>query len=188
MITKTFSRKLFSTILTAIAVCGMVFAGAFVPASTAYAAPAADDGTPGPFADGSRLEFRCRETNRVLEGQQDRINLANHAAEQAQIWIDELKAKGKDVSALESALPAFKSGIASAQAGYDEAQSIMDTHAGFDSDCKLTDREQAKTTLQAAYDALREAHRLLADAGREFRRAVRDWRQANRPANAASTP
>ena len=189
MNTQPISRKIISTLLAAVAVCGLMLAGLFVPTSTVQAAPTADDGTPtGPFADGSRLEFGCRQVNRILEGQQDRINLANHVAEQAQTWIDELKGRGKDTSALEAALSAFKSGIKSAQAKHNDAQGIMDTHAGFDGDCKLTDREQAKTTLQTAGDALREAHRLIADAGREFRRAVRAWRGANRPAVSTSAP
>jgi len=181
MTTQLFSRKLIYRIAAFVAVWAIVLAGVFVPSATAQAAPAIDDGTPGPFADGSRLEFGCRQANRVLEGQQDRLDLANHTAEQAQTWIDELKAKGKDTSALEAALSAFKSGIASAQAKHDEAQGIMEAHAGFDSDCKLTDRDQAKATLQSAGNALREAHRLLHNAGRAFRQAVRDWRQTNRP-------
>jgi hypothetical protein len=180
MTTQLLSHKLIYRIAAFVAVWAMVLAGVFVPSATAQAAPATDDGTPGPFADGSRLEFGCRQANRVLEGQQDRLDLANHTAEQAQTWIDELKAKGKDTSALEAALSAFESAIASAQARHDEAQGIMDTHAGFDGDCKLTDREQARNTLRSVHDALREAHRLLSDAAREFRRAVRDWRQANR--------
>ncbi len=182
--------KLIVTISSLAAGCALAFTGLFFSPATAHAAPApmAQEGAPGPGRDGVGLELICREQKRLLEGQQDRLNFANDIAAQAETWINEQKGKGKDVSTLETALANYKSGIASAQAKHDEAQSIIDAHASFDADCKMTDRDQAKTTLRSTRDALREAHRLLADAGREFRRAVRDWRQANRPANATPAP
>ncbi len=190
MKTTNFAKRLIMKVAALVAVCSLAFAGiAFAPAP-AYAATSADEGTPvpGPFADGSGLEFICREQRRVLEGQQDRLNLANDIAAKSQTWINEQKSKGKDVSALEAALSAYKSAIASAQAKHDQAQSTFNTQAGFDGNCKLTDRDQAKITLRTVGDALREAHRLIADANREFRRAVQDWRRANRPATPTAAP
>jgi hypothetical protein len=188
MKTMSFANKLMMKVAALVTVCSLALAGlAFAPAP-AYAAGPADEGTPGPFADGSRLELACRQQRRTLEGQQDRLNFAEDLAEKSKTWIDEQKAKGKDVTALETALAAYKAGIASAQAKHDEAQSAFDAQAGFDGDCKLTDREQAKTTLRTVGDALREAHRLLADAERAFRRAVQDWRKANRPTTTTTTP
>jgi hypothetical protein len=188
MKTTNFAKKLIMKAAALVTVCSLAFAGiAFAPAP-AYAATSADEGTPGPFADGSGLEFICREQRRMLEGQQDRLNLANDIAAKSQTWINEQKSKGKDVSALEAALSAYKSAIASAQAKHDQAQSTFNTQAGFDGNCKLTDRDQARTTLRTVGDALREAHRLIADANREFRRAVQDWRRANRPATPTAAP
>lgn len=183
-----FANKLIMKVAALATVCTLALAGIAFASAPAYAAAPADDGTPGPFADGSRLELACREQRRALEGQQDRLDFAEDVADKSQTWIDEQKAKGKDVTALETALAAYKSGIASAQARHDAAQAAFDAHAGFDGDCKMTDRDQAKTTLRTVGDALREAHRLLADAGRAFHRAVQDWRKANRPATPTATP
>ena len=178
-------QKSIAIISSLVAVCALVM-GLFSP-GLAYAASKADEGTPTPPLAGARLEFMCREERRLLDGQQDRLNLAGDVGTNAKTWIDEQKAKGKDVSSLESALATYTASLASAQAKHDAAQSTFDSHAGFDGNCKMTDRDQARTTLRSVSDSLREAHRLLADAGRLFHRTVQDWRRANRPARATAT-
>ena len=161
---------------------GALALGSLVTPTTAYAAPPHEEVTP--VADGSRLELVCRETRRLLEGQQDRLTFANDIANKTQTWIDELKGQGKDTAALESALAAYRTAIASAQSQHDSAQNTFNTQAGFDGNCKLTDRDLARTTLRTVGDGLRAAHRTIADGGRTFRRAVQEWRKANRPATA----
>lgn len=174
-------KKLFTTLISLATVSAFAL-GAFLASPTAaLAAPAADEGTPGPFADGARFELACRERGRMLEGQQDRINYAKDVAAKAQTWIDDLKGEGKDTSALETALAAFNTALANAQTEHDKGQAAYNTQAGFDGNCKLTDRDAARTTLQTVNDALRYAHRYLADGTIAFRRAVADWRRANRP-------
>ncbi|HLF01336.1 MAG TPA: hypothetical protein VI547_05135 [Anaerolineales bacterium] len=182
------TRKIIAIVSSLLAVCALALGSLFIaPVSSAYAAPAAEEGTPGPFADGSRLELACREVERRIEGQQDRLNFAKDMAAKTESWIKELKTQGKDVSALESALAAYQAALATAQSQHDEAANIMDTQAGFDGNCKVTDREQAADTLRDAGDALRTAHRTLADAGRTLRRAIHEWRKANRPDKPTAT-
>lgn len=175
------TKKLITTLVSLITV-GAFALGAFLlsPASV-QAAPVAQEGTPPPFADGSRLELACRERGRMLEGQQDRIDYAKSVAAKSQEWIDYLKGRGKDTTPLETALASFNTSLNNAQAKHDEGQAAYNTQAGFDGNCKLVDREQAKATLQTINDALRMAHRYLVDATITFHRAVQDWRIANRP-------
>jgi hypothetical protein len=167
----------------------LLVAGTLALAGLPWAAPApahaaglAQEGTPGPFADGTFIEYGCRQLGRTLEGQQDRLALAGDIIEKSRAWIDNLEALGKDVSALESALAAYQAALAAAQPQHDQAQSIYDAQAGFDGSCEMVDREQARTTLRDARDALRQAQRTLGDGSRAFHRAVQDWRRANRRA------
>jgi hypothetical protein len=176
----TLTKKLIATLTSLLTVSAFVI-GSFFATGTAYAAPASDDSTPPPFWDGSRLELACRQTGRVLEGQQDRLEYAKDVADKSQKWIDYLKSEGKDTASLESALSAYNTLIATAQSQHDGAQNTFNTQTGFDGHCQLTDREQAALTLRTVGDGLREAHRALTDAARTFRRAVQDWRKANRP-------
>lgn len=174
-------KKLFTTLISIATVSAFALGALFVSPATALAAPTTDDGTPGPFADGSRLELACRQLALVLQGQQNRIDYAKSVATKAQTWIDELKGNGKDTSSLETALASFNTSIANAQSEHDKGQAAYDAQAGFDGNCKLTDREAARATLQTVNDALRAAHRYLVDATITFHRAVQDWRRANRP-------
>jgi hypothetical protein len=175
------AKKLITT-LTTIVTVSVVAMGAFLfTPATAQAAPALQEGTPPPFADGDRLELACRERGRMIEGQQDRIDYAKSVAVKSQAWIDYLTSEGKDTTPLETALASYNASVNSAQAKNDEAQAAFTTQTGFDGNCVLVDREQARATLQTINQALRDAHRFLTDAAITFRRAVQAWRTANRP-------
>jgi hypothetical protein len=175
------TKKLITTFVSIVTVIAFALGAFLLSPTAAQAAPALQEGTPLPFADGSRLELACRERGRMLEGQQDRIDYAKRVAAKAQEWIDYLKGEGKDTAPLETALASFNTSLGNAQAKHDEGQAAYDTQAGFDGNCKLVDREQAKITLQTINDALRQAHRYLVDATIAFHRAVQAWRIANRP-------
>jgi hypothetical protein len=140
-------------------------------------------GTPGPFQQlrDQALENFYQRAQLALQSQQLRIDLANQIAEASQTWIDTLKGQGKDTSTLESALADFKAGVAAGQDEHDQAASILDAHQGFDGSGKVTNRDQARQTLQGARDHLVAAHRDLRDATVEFRRVVNDFRRQNRP-------
>lgn len=180
MLAKTIPTKIISLALTGFAACAIALAGIVAaPVSTARAD--AQAGTPPQGVSNARLEYRLKQTKLLLQGQQNRIDLARLAAEEAQDRIESLKAEGKDTASLESALAIFNDQIDEAQARHDEAQDIIDAHAGFDAKGKVTDAEQAKTTLRDARVAMREAQEILRNAGREFRQAVRDFRLSNKP-------
>ena len=104
-------KKLIAIFSSLTAVCALAFGSLLVSPAPAYAAQPVQQGTPGPFADGAVIEYACRQLGRLLEGQQDRLNLANDIAAKSETWINDLKSKGKDVSALESALATYQAAL-----------------------------------------------------------------------------
>jgi len=150
----------------------------------ASVAPAwAAEGTPEPSGerDGRRLELAFKKLNRWLEAQAKHLERASNGQPKLQELIERAKANGKDVSALEAALAAFNASVAEAQAAHDEAAAILSSHAGFDANGKVIDKELAKQTLESAGEALKEAHQILREAEKTLKQAVREWMKANRP-------
>jgi hypothetical protein len=166
---------------------------AFGPAVTAFA----DDGTPPapPQANGekaggridARLARAYARTQELFGMQGERLSGAGERADKIQSLIDTAKANGQDTSAVEAALASFKTSVATAQAAHDTAANLLSTHAGFDDKGKVTDREQARQTLQSVREAMRQAHDAL-DAGRQtLRQALQAWREAH-PRPTAPSP
>jgi uncharacterized lipoprotein YmbA len=143
-----------------------------VPARAAYA--------DAPTQDGVRLENLLKREQIVLSNQQARLATTDQVIALAQDWITALKNEGKDTSALEAALGAYQSGVASARASFDAAKSILDAHAGFDAGGKVTNRAEALKTVVEAGRAERQFHLTITQATIDFRAAVRAYRQANR--------
>ena len=96
--------------------------------------------------------------------------------------IDKAASKGKDVTALQSALDAFEAASKTAQPIYDSLESIVNSHAGFDADGKVTDAEQAKSTLQEMGAKLKEVKSSMDGTGKALREAFKAFREANKPA------
>jgi len=144
---------------------------------------------PGPEASAEsanpRLERVYQRLLRAAQAQAGHLEQAGQAAQRAQEWIDKLAAEGKDVGELQAALANFEAALAGAQGYHQEAQAILETHAGFDDQGRVTDRAQALETVRDAGRALRDAHRTLKDGLIDLRRAVRDWRREHRPQPAA---
>ena len=171
-----FGTKIMWRVFGAVAALAMLVGFVFAPAATAYA----DDGTAAAPGGGKRLEAAFKAEQKWLAAQAERLSKANEFSAEAQKKIDELKAKGKDTSALETALANYQAQIAAAQAAHDNAVSILGAHAGFDENGKVTDRSLAKNTVQAAHTALAEAHRSLRQARIDLMKALKDWRNANK--------
>jgi hypothetical protein len=171
-------RRLLVRGMTGAMVLGVALAGvALAPVGTALAASPAQ--TPEPPLRQQVMELTLQREKLILQGEQLRIDFGHQIATQAQNWIDILNGRGKDTAALATALAAYNAGLDSAQSSWNTANSILTTAAGFDSDGKVTDVDQARQTLQTAGDALRATHRTLVDNSIAFRRAVHAWRQAN---------
>ena len=189
MNTSTLSKILTSLVLaTAIALMGMF--GTSAP--TAYA----QQGTPSPNAPRATAGAKLAEFNKqmydraqnMLKSLQQIIDKANQAANKAQEWTGEAKAKGLNTAEIESALATFKTQIAAAQESYDSAKATLDAHAGFDNNGNVTDREQARQTILAVGKSVREARQTLVKATVDFQKTVREQLKKFREDNRSATP
>jgi ABC-type transporter Mla subunit MlaD len=106
--------------------------------------------------------------------------------EKAQKMIDKAAENGKDVSALQAALDAFEAAIQNARPQYNELTGVINTHAGFDAEGKVTDGEQARSTVKEVGAALKEIRSTMGGTGKAFREAVRAFREANKPVEASA--
>lgn len=176
---KSLWRMLGSVTLVAIVLNSALFVGAAPTLAAGAGAPPVQEET---GERGSpRLEFAYLRLGHAAEDQALHLGHAGEVADFVQEWIDTLAEGGQDVSQLQAALDSFEAGLAEAQGHYEEAKAVLDAHAGFDDDGKVTDREQAAETLRQAGHSLRDSRRALKDGALELRRAVRDWRREHRP-------
>ncbi|HMS00084.1 MAG TPA: hypothetical protein PKK96_14110 [Anaerolineales bacterium] len=93
--------------------------------------------------------------------------------------IDRAAQNGKDISAVEAALDAFTDAAKDAKPVYESAQSIVDSHAGFDENGKVMDSEQAKETVHAMGEKLKEIKETMGGTGKALRDALHAFREAN---------
>ena len=137
-----------------------------------------DTGTPpGPI--NTTLSNIYQREQGWLSVQSNTLTDANTIAVNMQNWINTLKGQGKDTAALETALAAFNSQIATAQTAHEAASGVLAAHAGFDGSGQVTDRAQAAATLRQAYQSLQQAHLTLVSAAVNLRLAVRTWINAH---------
>ncbi len=145
--------------------------------------PALAQGNPArPTPSGVNLELFYARELLAADRQGEALRRAGEAMTRVEELIARLQGEGFDTADLETALAAYHSGIAAAQSAHDEAASILNTHAGFDANGKVTDFAQALDTVRTAGQSLREAHLKLRTANLDLRQALRAWYEAHQPA------
>lgn len=102
--------------------------------------------------------------------------------------IDRAAQNGKDVSAVQAALDAFKGAVDDAKPVYESAQAIIDSHAGFDANGKVTDSAQAQETVRALGEKLKEIKDAIGGTGKALRDAIHAFREANPRPEKTPTP
>jgi hypothetical protein len=117
----------------------------------------------------------------------DHLSKVDARASKVAARIAALKQKGIDTSSLEAALAAFQGQVAKAKLQHDAAASILGTHAGFDANGKVTDRDAARNTVKTAGEDLRSAHKILVDARKDLVKAVRDFRSDHKPTKTSTS-
>jgi chromosome segregation ATPase len=132
--------------------------------------------------------WQARRLARLWERQQRRyeraegqFTLTGKVVEKSQNLIEKAREKDLDVTSLEEALAVYEGAVAEAQTLYDSGQAIINTHAGFDADGKVTDPAQARETIDALREVVRDTRDAVHDANQALRQAFRDFRQANLP-------
>lgn len=104
----------------------------------------------------------------------------------AQELIDKATANGKDASAVQSALNAFKAAVEKSRSIYDSLKSLITAHTGFDANGKVTDATQAKATVQSVRAKMQELKTSMDGTGKALREAIKAFRDANKPAKDTS--
>jgi hypothetical protein len=98
----------------------------------------------------------------------------------AQALIDKAAANGKDVTAVQSALDAFKAALKNTKPIYDSIKVIVTSHQGFDASGKVTDLTQAKSTAEEMRAKLKDVKSSMNGTGKALRQAIKDFRKANK--------
>lgn len=148
--------------------------------------------TPQPPVDEARLSNERLEKiwarlQHVYEREGRMMNRAGELTARIQTLIEKMNANGKDTAALQSALDAFEQAVEEAKPLYTEIEAIINAHAGFDAEGKVTDREQAIATLKDLAGKMKELRQTVGETGKALREAIKAFRKANKPANDAGT-
>lgn len=107
--------------------------------------------------------------------------------DRVQQLIDRAKANGKDASAVQTALDAFKAAVQKAQPIYESANGIVNSHQGFDGNGKVTDVAKAQETIKAMNAKFKEIKDAMGGTGKALHQAIKAFREANPPPK-RSTP
>jgi len=170
----------FFKVVSILSLVGLVLAGIVaLPSGTAFAQSATPPAKPGQQARDERLERWYQREQTWLNQQQQNLDKTSNIVTKVQQYIAAQQAKGKDVTALQAALSTFQSQIATARSSHATAATILNNHAGFDANGKVTDPNLARQTLLDGRQALNDAHRILRQAIVDLHRAIRAWRAAN---------
>ena len=175
---KTLFRK---TIFVAL-VAALTFAA--MPLVSASAAGEYDPPVPQGQITNERLERVWARQLRIYA----QMGRTDEFVERVQRLIDRAKAKGKDVSAMQAALDAFKAAAKDAQPIYESLKGIVNSHQGFDSNGKVTDPGKARETVKAMHDKFKEIRDAMNGTGKALHEAIKAFREANPRPQPAPAP
>ena len=163
-----------------------------VPLANAYALGPFDPGTPtAPSQTTSPTDRLQRVFSReqAIYGKLGKLfDNANTRISKLQDLINKAKANGKDVSALQSALDAFKSAVQQAQSIYNDAQSLINSHPGFDASGNVVARATALQAVKDLPGKLKDIRQTVMPPLKALRQAIKAFREANSPNAATPTP
>ncbi|MCL4530895.1 MAG: hypothetical protein M1282_15980 [Chloroflexi bacterium] len=171
-----------------VAVLGLVSA----PLANVYALGQFDTGTPPTPTQTTtptdRLQ-RAFSREQTIYGKLGKLlNNAGTRISKFQNLINKAKTNGKDVSNLQSALDAFSSAVTQAQSIYNDAQSLIASHPGFDASGNVTDQTTALQTVRDLRGKLREIRQTVLPPFRALRQEIRAYREENSPNNVMPAP
>lgn len=167
------------TIFRNIAICMLVVMLAFVglPLSSAHAAAPTDLATPQPTQKhklGTEfLEKAFAHQKEVLSRATKAYGHLDEGFPKLQSKIDKAKAAGLDVTKVQAALDAVKKNLTTARPLYDQAKTIVDTHAGFDANGKVTDVTAAGATVKSLHDLRKQVKDIMGESLKTLRDAIK---------------
>jgi hypothetical protein len=171
---------MFTKLVTGVLVA--VLSLAALPLNSAQAAALADPPTPAapsPERTNARLERAFARQIRRLERIGKLYDGSDAGLDRIQTLIDKAKERGLDVSAVQTALDAFKAALPKGRPFYEQAKSIADRHNGFDAGGKVTDSETARSTVESLHNELEQFREAMDGAGKALHEALKAFREAN---------
>ena len=183
MIAMWFKKSLIGAVIAAMGLCALPFVNAYAQSANPPVTPTA--GQPS----NDRLQKAWAKDQTVYARIGKILDGANTLISKIQNKLDDAKAKGKDVSAVQTALDAFSAAVKNAQPIYADLQTIVQSHSGFDASGTVIDPTQALQTVQgfkSNAEQIRQAG--VSEAGKALREAIKAFRQANQPATPAPSP
>jgi hypothetical protein len=150
------------------------------------AAAGSQDPTPPPQDEmtDERLEKLWARQLRAYE----RFGKTDEFIAKVQQLIERAGQNGKDVAAVQAALDAFEDAVSDAKPIHQSMAAIVNSHAGFDANGKVTDSEQAKQTVQQMGEKLKGLRDAMAGTGKELHEALKAFRDANPRPEKTPTP
>ncbi len=170
-------KSIFNKLILAVMTAALVFAA--FPVTSAYAQ---DENPPKPELTNERLEKIWARELKAYERLGKGFNDIDSMIAKFQARIDRAAENGKDVTALQSALDAFASALKSAKPKYESMNGLVNSHQGFDANGKVTDAEQAKSTVKEMGEKLREVKESMGGTFKLLREAMKAFREANKTA------
>ena len=154
---------------------------AALPISNVSAAGLGDETTPPEKKEmtGERLEKLWERVLNVNERVGKRFEQADKVTARIQTLIDKANEKGLDTAAVQAALNTFSASVAEARPVYEQAQSVIAAHEGFDADGKVVDAQKAAATVKSLGASLKEIRALTSESGKALRDAIKAFRDAN---------
>jgi len=171
-------KNIIQKLLLAITAAALVFAA--FPVTSAYAADEAPP-TAGEVSTERLEKIWARQLQAYEKIGKAFADIDAHIAK-FQERIDKAAENGKDVTALQAALDAYETALKAAQPTYAGIASIVETHAGFDASGKVTDAEQARSTVEQMRTKMQEVKSTMGGSFKALREALKAFREANKPA------
>ncbi|MBN1267893.1 MAG: hypothetical protein JXA25_20545 [Anaerolineales bacterium] len=137
-----------------------------IPAAPVYAAEPAEEG--------EHLETLYQRELDLLEKQAERLAKTDEVVSRVEEYISNQQEQGADTTEAEQALAAFEGALPSIHSYYEEAETILNEHAGFDINGNMTDSVKAFETVSSAGSAQRRFHLNLVQAFKDLRTSLKD--------------
>jgi len=134
-----------------------------------------------------RLEHIWARMQRIYERQGHNLERADVMTERVQNLIDKLEENGKDITAMQAALDAFKDALKEAHPIYESAKGIINAHQGFDAGGKVTNHEKAVESVKDLGGKLKEIREIVGEPGKALRKALKALRDARRPTDTSGS-
>ena len=125
------------------------------------------------------LENAYEKSGKLVEHVGTDLDRTENIEERVTRAIERQEEMGEDTSEVQTALSDFLAKVPDLEADYDEAVTLYETHAGFDSNGKVTDMDEAADTIQDLKELLLTTHRNWHSSVYELREVLEAYRDAH---------